>query len=176
MSDTMLRLGLLLCLVILISGNQPIAAQQSSQKEIVETKGYRGFLEVGYGLGTGKPSRSDRFEFTITNGRLFNPYFYAGFGIGYSLYTDAPTAVVIPTFLDVRYNFTFLRFGQWYPFFNMKFGLEWGVDDGYFGAGYYTVPTIGIKRKMGKKTALNVSLGYAMTDLTGVLGKVGFEF
>lgn len=173
---------ILFLFVISIGTGQIIHAQQ---KEIYGTKGYRGFVEAGYTIGTGIVGMDaygidvhapDRIEISITNGYLFTPYFYAGIGIGYTLYPDESDAVVLPAYLDLRYNFRFLRMGRCYPFLNMKFGIEWVIGDEYFGGNYYTVPAAGIKWELGKKTAMNFSIGYAATDNKGISLRAGFEF
>jgi len=44
-------------------------------------KGYRGFADLGYTIGTGD-FRLDRIEFSTSHGYQILPCFYAGLGVG----------------------------------------------------------------------------------------------
>lgn len=65
-------------------------------------QGYKGFLDFGFTVGVGS-FKEDRIEFSTSHGYQFNPFFYAGVGVGLSYFTDAEE-VGLPIFAHIRGN------------------------------------------------------------------------
>ncbi|MBQ8501979.1 MAG: hypothetical protein IJ494_06760 [Bacteroides sp.] len=143
-------------------------------------RGYRGFLDLGYTLGTGDWGE-DRIELSTSHGYQFNPYFYAGLGVGAHYYFDSEV-VEVPIFADFRADFLNNRIT---PFFDFKIGYTV-----YDATGFYMAPSVGCRFATGNSGAVNVSLGYTMQKVEfegyyygsssencgGFSIKVGFEF
>lgn len=142
-------------------------------------RGYRGYFETGYVVGTGC---TDTYDFTISNGYCFSPSavpgtFFIGFGVGYNVPIDEPRVAVMPAFFDLRYDFSYWRIGRrCYPYLNMKAGVKVVTVDGFWDADKYLCPSAGVKWELGRKTSLNFSVGYSAKYLKGVEFKVGFGF
>lgn len=124
-------------------------------------RGYHGFLDFGYTIGTGDFHGIGRTDFSTSHGYQFNPYFFLGAGVGYQ-YCDKADFGVIPVFLDARYN---MMKGRITPFLGLKAGYSF--DTGYDGdelseggLGFYCVPSVGVRIILRRNFAANLSLGY----------------
>ena len=118
-------------------------------------RGYRGFADLGYTIGTGGWSGTNRVEFATSHGYQFNPYFYAGLGVGVNYYHDAEL-VEIPVFADFRTDIL----NNWVtPYVDFRIGYTV-----YDRTGFYMSPTVGCHFGFGK-TALNIGIGYTMQKL-----------
>lgn len=152
------------------------------------SKGYRGFVDLGFTPGVGDLA-TNRLEFSTSHGYQFNPYFYLGLGAGLHYYYEGGDAFVIPVFVNPRVNFID---GNITPFVDLKLGYSF-VD----AEGFYFNPNIGVSFKVQEKNAINVSIGYTMqkakydyyyydyyysyynsgsVDINGISLKVGYEF
>lgn len=116
-------------------------------------RGYRGFMELGYTIGTGDWEGTNRVEFSTSHGYQFNPYFYAGVGAGVNYYHEADL-VEIPVFADLRADIL----NNWItPYVDFKIGYTV-----YDAAGFYMSPTVGCRFGFDNNLALNIGIGYTM--------------
>lgn len=130
--------------------------------------GYRGYIDLGYTLGTGIFAL-DRIELTTSHGYQIIPYLYVGAGAGVSYYLDYDS-FALPIFANVR---AYILDNSISPYVDLKIGYS--VLD---LKGFYMNPSIGCK-----VYAFNVSAGYALQkqkewDINrgGISLKIGFEF
>lgn len=145
---------------------------------------YQGDIGVGYGIGVGE-HRVDKFIAKTVHGLRFNPYFFAGVGVGMEIGTsdltyDDDWAFNKPTSLQI-----YLNLKGYYPL-NNKISLYVSGDVGYgnysenetgkfeFGennqytlgysfkgkGGIYFAPQLGCNLKLTKVLKLDLSLGY----------------
>jgi len=124
----------------------------SSLNGLGPQKGYRGFVDLGYTIGTGDFGL-DRIEFSTSHGYQILPCFYAGAGAGAHYYFDAD-AVEIPIFADFRAD---LLNHSVCPFIDLKIGYTVHED-----TGFYLNPQFGVRFAVGPKTAVNLGIGYTM--------------
>lgn len=143
------------------------------------TAGYRGFIDLGYTIGTGTFGE-DRIEFSTSHGYQFNPYIYAGIGVGGHYYFDSEV-FEIPIFAHVRSEFLKNDIS---PFVDFKIGYTV-----YDVTGFYMTPAVGCRLAVGHGNGVSLSLGYTMQrykwELWGLSDtencggfsiKVGFDF
>lgn len=155
------------------------------------SKGYRGFVDLGFTPGVGDLA-TNRLEFSTSHGYQFNPYVYLGIGAGLHYYYEGGDAFVIPIFVNPRVNFLDTNIT---PFIDLKLGYS--VVD---AEGFYFNPNIGVSFKTQERKTINVSIGYTMqkvkynsyydysyyggysyyssgsVDVNGISIKVGYEF
>ena len=137
--------------------------------------GYRGYIDLGYTLGTGMYG-VDRIELTTSHGYQLIPYLYVGAGAGLSYYSDFEL-FALPIFANVR---GYILDNSISPYVDLKIGYS--VLD---LKGFYMNPSIGCKAY-----SFNVSVGYEMqkaavsyiwdgpsdNNIGGVSLNIGFEF
>lgn len=141
--------------------------------------GYRGFADLGYTIGTGTWGE-DRIEISTSHGYQFNPYVFAGAGVGFNYYFDSEV-IGIPIFAHVRSEF--LKHSIT-PFADFKIGYSAGDVEGF-----YMAPAVGCRFAVGGRFGLSASLGYTLqkaevgihyyssTETIGGFNiKVGFDF
>lgn len=151
---------------------ESIKSQRSGNKA-----GYKGFIDLGYTFGVGDWGE-DRMSFSTSHGYQFNPYLFAGIGIGANYYFDSEL-FAIPIFAHIRANFIDNKVS---PYVDFKIGYSPNLDF----EGFYMSPSIGCK--IG---AFNVGVGYVMQKVKivddyyetletincgGISVKLGFEF
>lgn len=112
--------------------------------------GYRGFVEVGYTVGTGDAG-ADAVSFTTSHGYQINPYVFVGAGAGVNYY-HSPDMWSVPIFATARGT---LIDGPISPFLDLKIGYA-AADV----SGFYFSPTIGCR--FNKFT---LSAGYQMVSV-----------
>lgn len=149
----------------------------SSFSENVIPTGYKGLVELGYGIGTGDFG-ADRILLTTSHGYQVNSYFFAGIGAGVNYYTDADL-VSIPIFADFRGTLPITN-SKIAPFLDMKIGYT--VND---VEGFYFAPGIGIRIATSRKAGFNVGIGYELQKFDAYYSKetcgafaikVGYDF
>ena len=142
--------------------------------------GYRGFVELGYTVGTGDWG-ANRVEFATSHGYQFNPYFYAGLGAGVNYYHEGDGVVEVPIFADLRADIL----NNWItPYVDFRIGYTV-----YDYTGFYMSPTVGCRFAFDNSLALNFGIGYTMQkvelssryyseriNLGGFSIKLGIEF
>ena len=121
------------------------------------TAGYKGYVDFGYTLGAGSYAL-DRCAVSIVNGVQFNPYLYAGVGVGLIYYTKN-YEIGIPVFANVRGYFVK---GNVAPFLDLRVGYRPLVD----ATGYYLSPSFGCRFGLAERVGLNLSVGYEMQEAT----------
>lgn len=132
----------------------------------VLTKGWRLFAEFAMQKATDKYT-CDVIDFSMSLGWQLNPYIYCGFGIGeqgyadhwyFGSYSDKPTfALVLPAFLDFRYDFLRKKIT---PFADFRIGYA-ASDDQYNNySGLYLSPSAG-----GRIYKFNIAFGVEITKL-----------
>lgn len=134
--------------------------------------GYKGFIDLGYTIGTGDWG-VDRIELSTSHGYQFNPYLYVGAGVAANYYLDAEV-VGLPIFAHVRGN---ILDNSISPYIDFRIGYS-PLED---VQGLYMAPSVGCKIY-----SFNVSVGYVMQKVEAYWGdsencggfslKVGFEF
>ncbi len=136
-------------------------------KEEVKVK-YRGFVDLGYTVGVGAVSNSDRIELTTTHGVQILPELFVGAGAGISYYHFNDGAIALPFFVDVRSDI--LR-SNITPYVDLKIGYAFGNLNGL-----YVTPSVGCK-----VNCMDFSLGYVVQryvgfNVGGLSLKVGVHF
>lgn len=120
--------------------------------------GYRGFVDLGYTLGTGELG-VDRIEFSTSHGYQINPYIFVGAGAGFNYFcSDGADAFGIPVFAHVRSEFLKNAVS---PFFDFKIGYSFLDTDGL-----YFSPAVGCHFQVSNTIGLNVSIGYTFQNIS----------
>lgn len=151
----------LFLLFAIVMATLPISAQE-------QHKGYRGFADLGYGVGIGD-YEFGRFSIETAHGYQFNHYFFLGAGLGFQFSQKYETPdmeyaldkrdskVDIPIFANFRANFLKKRFS---PFIDLKGGAY--VNN---GGGAYVNASAGLRIATTARQAVNISVGYALQQL-----------
>lgn len=115
-------------------------------------RGYRGFVDLTYGVGTGDFGQN-HFDVTTVHGIQALPCLFVGAGTGLFYYPDAEVAG-LPIFADFR---TDMRNSHISPFFDLRVGYSIGdaVNGLYFN------PSAGCRFGITRNLALNASIGYS---------------
>ncbi len=133
-----------------------------------QSKGYRGFAEVGYGIGVGDYDFG-RFSIETSHGYQFNHYIFLGAGLGFQFSSKYETKgmeyaldkrdskVDIPIFANLHFNFLKKKIS---PFVDLKGGAY--VNN---GGGAYVNASAGLRIATTAKQAVNISVGYAFQQL-----------
>ena len=174
-------------------GNSFGFARNSSDSYL--SKGYRGMVEMGHGVGTMESNYL--FKLSTTHGYQFNPYIYLGgfvslgtievaekyrvYDYYWGRYTDKERFV--PNFnfrlgADFR---AYLPKKRVAPFVGLQLGFEYGADPGW-GEEYVFVYLSGqlgvrvaLKNRMGLNLGIQVGSEYYF-EACELLFKLGFEF
>lgn len=125
-------------------------------------QGYRGFVDMGYTIGTGDTGEG-RIELNTVHGYQFMPFLFAGVGVGAHYYFDSEV-VAIPIFADMRAD---ILNNSISPFVDMRIGYS-----PYDVQGFYFNPSVGCRFAMQSIKALNASVGYSMQKGDGYNGKI----
>lgn len=116
--------------------------------------GYKGFVDLGYGIGVGDYS-TGRVEFQTTHGYQVVPYFFAGIGAGVSYYHEGE-AWSVPIYADFRGSLPIAN-TRLAPFIDFKIGYA-AADV----SGFYFSPSIGTRIAINERLGFNFSLGYEL--------------
>ncbi len=127
-------------------------------------KGYRGFLDLGYGIGVGDVAEG-RIEVSTAHGYQFNQYFFAGVGVGFNYFHDG-SSCNLPIFADFRGTMP-LTDSKIAPFLDFKVGYS--VLD---VEGFYCSPSIGIRVATSGKSGFNIGLGYEVQKFDAYWSKL----
>lgn len=123
--------------------------------------GYAGFVDFGYTFGIGGNGLS-RMEGTTSHGYIFKGQLFLGLGTGAHLFMkESNNVTLIPVFADVRYNFLG---GKIVPFVGLKAGYSIGLTNTIksgTASGIYIAPSVGVKYRITKRIAGNITLGYS---------------
>ena len=139
------------------------APVKKNLKEEVKVS-YRGFVDLGYTIGVGAVSNSDRVELTTTHGVQIFPELFVGAGAGINFYHSSDGAIALPFFVDVR---TDILRSNISPFVDLKVGYSFGEV-----SGLYVTPSVGCK-----VNHLDFSLGYVSQRYHGLnIGGLSLKF
>lgn len=158
-------------------------SQYNTYSTIPKT-GYKGFIDLAYTFGTGDYGL-DRLELSTSHGYQFNPYLYAGIGVGLNYYVT-PELLSVPIFFNPR--LTIPTGSLVSPFVDLKIGYTVSSDI----KGFYLSPSVGARFSVAENKAINLSLGYSLQSIEfipytyytnslrkgsgGITLKVGFEY
>ena len=118
-----------------------------------EKRGYRGFVDLGYGVYLDNPDASGIISLFTSHGYQFNPYLFLGAGIGAGIQTNPFGDVYIPVFADARISVPIKKVT---PFVGMKIGHSISTE-----SGFYMNPNIGVKiASIIPKHPLTITVGY----------------
>ena len=148
----------LMVLVILIVFSTALFSQD-------QNTGYKGTVNIGYGLGTGENGR-DRFKIDIVNGYQLNQYFSIGGGIAYRYYLENQGSI-FPLYLNFE---AVLPKDEVSPYFTTSLGYSFDPTL-YFDLGEYA-ETSDLFRKVGGFFELIIGAKYKINDKTNL--KMGF--
>lgn len=127
----------------------------SADGDYLPQRGYRGFFDVGYSVGVGDLGEG-RIETSTVHGYQFNPYFFAGVGVGFSYFHDSEVWG-LPIFADFRGEYGNFGSGRVAPFIDFRIGYT-PTDI----SGFYMSPSVGVRYAISPKAGINLSLGYTM--------------
>ena len=166
----------ILAFVVGLLACTPLFAQE------IET-GYRGFVDVGYGLSVSK-IQVGSYEADISNNinlrtshgyQVVADYFFVGAGVGVEYWHEG-SAWSVPVFADLRSDF--VRFGRCTIFADAQIGYRF-VD----AEGLTFNPEVGLRVGLSEKVGLNIGVGYNLYTLKNISGtgglvtfKVGVDF
>lgn len=142
-----------------------VSAQKKRQPENKQNKcscGFQGIVQGGLLDGSVGPS----WNIQTVNGAYYKTWF-AGLGVGLDYYTMR----TVPLFLDVRkeiFNrkrtpFFYADAGIHFDWLRSKEKSGWGSSD--YDRGLYYDAGVGYKFGLGKRDALQLSMGYTMKTL-----------
>lgn len=158
--------------------NQVLRIQREVEEKRERTKtqfwsnlgeAYRGYADVGYGVGIGKHDGS-HFGVSTTHGFEFGPYVYLGAGMGFNYYYNLPfdeKQFCMPLYLNSRFQLSKSRIA---PFIDLKAGYSLTVESGFYGS-----PSIGLAYALKPGLALNFSLSYTIQMIDADSGTMGRE-
>ncbi len=157
------------------NGSQDVisANQTSSKRTANKVKShYQGEIALGYGLGVGVFSdilNLDRIAVETVHGARFNPYVFAGVGLGFNYFYDLECGV-LPIFVDVK---------GYYPF-SEKAAVHLAVDLGAAIGAYNTegsdfYASIGPGINIGSFN-FGIRFQYMGTGLNAMLFRLGISF
>lgn len=158
---------LLVAVLLLICGN---SFAQFTLDGNGPKRGYMGMFEAGYAFGT-HWNGMDYLTASTSHGYQFNPYIFAGVGVGVNYY-HTPDAVTLPVFADIRGTFLNNTIS---PYIDLKVGYTFLDVEGL-----YVAPSIGCRYHM-----LTFGVGYEFikpipickeVTLRGVSLKLGINF
>lgn len=142
------------------------AAMTANAQE--QGKGYRGFAEVGYGIGVGDYNFG-RFSVETSHGYQICHYLYVGGGLGFQFSQKATygdkampldqrdSKVDIPVFANIHSQFLKSKVS---PFVDLKAGAY--VNN---GGGAYINASAGVRIATTSRQAVNISVGYGFQQL-----------
>ena len=142
--------------------------QQKAQAEInkhmskkLDRRGYKGFVEWGTGFGLGNYDDQFGFDFAVVNGYQFNPYVFAGAGVGYMGFIGTAKGSTdynggVPLFADVRATPLHKSVT---PLVELRIG-------GIFGdfSGFYIQPSAGVRFGLSERMGMTLKLAYQNVD------------
>lgn len=137
----------LLIVTVLILSFLPMSGQGVS-------KGYRGFVDIGYTIGVGDFDNG-RFEITTTHGYQALPWLFVGGGIGINRWSGNLDATSTPLFGVIRFDVSFG--GKLSPFVDFKIGGNLGDM-----RGFYFHPSLGGRFALNEKCGLSLAVGYTL--------------
>lgn len=188
----MKKLLLLVCLLGISLG--------ASAEDYTISKGYRGNVEAGFVVGTGKYGMSQFMVQTTHGYQLLPDYLYVGGGVGIGTFTgDNTLRYGTNIFADVRSYYPLKS--RFKPYVDLKAGFAWvkndednpAIKDSYQD-GFFCTPTVGCNFKINKLLGVDLAVGYhaqispwtpipnptgqkqEFRNIGGVIFRAGFSF
>lgn len=143
-----------------ITKEQVKTNEEKSQSNSGDNKGNITTIDFGYQIGVGQYG-IDRLRLNITNAYQFNSYFSLGGGIGLRYYSDYEASLV-PIFLNLKTNLTEANVK---PYIQVLAGYSFDASNDWNGVGLLINPELGLSFKTGKKTNINLGVGYEMQQM-----------
>lgn len=157
-------------------GNQ---RQQRTLTDSNESRGYKGFADLGGSIGVGTWG-DGVVSASTSHGYQFNPYLFLGAGIAVEHHFGWGETF-LPIFAESRVNFLNNSIS---PFMGLRAGYS------VTAYGFYLNPNFGVKFDVSNNFGMNLSVGYTLQQATyydyfwgsdrltigGVSLKLGFEF
>jgi hypothetical protein len=135
------------------------------------TKGYRGIVELGYGLKSGKYGL-DVTNFNFVNGYQLTEKMFVGVGTGIKYFTESEMTL-IPLYADFKYSFLNQKVS---PMFGFSAGFSFNPNNGFEGEGFLFNPSLGAQIKGKNKMRYNISLNYQTQQLNFLVLEPGGAF
>jgi hypothetical protein len=148
-TNKMKKLFIIACLVL-------VSVATFAQRDL----GYRGFLDLGGGIGVTPASRF-MVGLSTVHGYQAAPFLFVGVGIAandiayktqYGWESEGNDGIVTPVFGDIRLD---LGAGKFSPFIDLRGGYDF-----ICGNGLYLNPSIGVHYAMSDNFGFNLSIGY----------------
>ncbi len=134
-------------------------------------KGYRGIVELGYGLKSGKYGL-DVTNFNFVNGYQLNEKMFVGIGTGFKYFTESEFTL-IPLYADFKYSFLNQKVS---PILGFSAGFSFNPNDGFQGEGFLFNPSIGAQIKGNGNMRYNISLNYQTQQMNFIVLEPGGAF
>jgi hypothetical protein len=147
----------------------PAPLEYPSSQEF--TKGYRGIVELGYGLKSGKYGL-DVTNFNFVNGYQLTEKMFVGVGTGIKYFTESEMTL-IPLYADFKYSFLDQKVS---PMFGFSAGFSFNPNNGFEGEGFLFNPSLGAQIKGKNKMRYNISLNYQTQQLNFLVLEPGGAF
>lgn len=144
---------------------------QSNDTAIAFTKGYRGIVELGYGLKSGKYGL-DVTNFNFVNGYQLSKQMFVGVGTGIKYFNESEMTL-IPLYADFKYSFLDQKVS---PMFGFSAGFSFNPNNGFEGEGFLFNPSLGAQIKGKNKMRYNISLNYQTQQLNFLVLEPGGAF
>jgi hypothetical protein len=135
------------------------------------TKGYRGIVELGYGLKSGKYGL-DVTNFNFVNGYQLTEKMFVGVGTGIKYFTESEMTL-IPLYADFKYSFLNQKVS---PMFGFSAGFSFNPNSGFEGEGFLFNPSLGTQIKGKNNMRYNISLNYQTQQLNFLVLEPGGAF
>lgn len=141
---------LLLATAMLFASTMVFAQSNDFGKNVI-SKGYHGFVDLGYSVGVGDFDDLGHVNVSTSHGYQINHYIFVGGGVGVNYYHDGD-AVVVPVFTHIRSVFM----KNWIsPFVDIKGGYSFADLEGtYFN------PSVGCRIALNNKLGIGLAVGY----------------
>ncbi len=147
----------------------PAALEYPGGDEFI--KGYRGIVELGYGLKSGKYGL-DVTNFNFVNGYQLSKQMFVGVGTGIKYFNESEMTL-IPLYADFKYSFLNQKVS---PMFGFSAGFSFNPNNGFEGEGFLFNPSLGAQIKGKNKMRYNISLNYQTQQLNFLVLEPGGAF
>jgi hypothetical protein len=134
-------------------------------------KGYRGIVELSYGLKTGKYGL-DVANFNFVNGYQLSPNMFVGVGTGFKYFTESKFTL-IPLYADFKYRFLNQKVS---PMFGFSAGFSFNPNNGFEGEGFLFNPCIGAQIKGPQNMRFNIGINYQTQQMNFLVLEPGGAF
>lgn len=115
--------------------------------------GYKGIVEVGFGIPVGDNGES-RVKLNFINGIQFNPYTSLGIGTGLFGVSDR---MLVPIFVDFRCYMLNVKTS---PYLSFDMGYSFNADNSFEGQGFLWSMLFGINLNLSRSFSMNLGVGY----------------